>query len=58
VSPIAEIRLTVAGAPSLREQILNLDRQFTHTDTCRMVHRRGHGGGEAGEADLADPPRA
>ena len=48
----------MASRLALREQILNLDRQFTHSNAGCVMHCCCHGGGEAGQADLADPAGA
>ena len=46
-------RTVSPAAPTvLRQQILDLDRQLAHANASRMVHRRRHGGGEAGEDRL------
>jgi hypothetical protein len=38
--------------------VLDLDRQFAHANARRVIGGRGDGGGDAGQADLADPAGA
>jgi len=38
--------------------VLDLDRQFTHAHAGGVVGRGGDGGGDTGQADLADPTGA
>ena len=39
------------------QQILDLYRQFAHTDACRVIGCRGNRGRDTGQSDLADPAR-
>ena len=39
------------------QQVLDLHRQFAHALARRVMDRVGDGGGDAGQADLADPAR-
>ncbi len=48
---------TVKQSP-LRQQILDFHRQLSDANACRVMDRRRDGGGNAGQADLADPARA
>jgi hypothetical protein len=51
-------RFPVSGQDGRGEEVLDLDRQFAHAHAGGVAGRRGDGGGDAGEADLADPAGA
>ena len=47
-----------SGQDGRGEQVLDLDRQFAHAHAGGVIGRGGDGGGDAGQADLADPAGA